>query len=167
MRGPSLIRAAIAVAILGAALVGYRWWQSPERLIRGILADTAAALTHTEPDTDLRALAAIAGLQHHLTADVIVDAGGRGPLRGRQDVLATAARLRASSPMLRVRFFDADIRIDGDAAAEAQATVEITSRDGAGEESAAAREVAATFVKQDGRWQVASARLVLPADDPR
>ena len=108
------VRAAIVIAALVAVVAGYRWWNSPERQINQLLADVATALSHESAETDLRALTAVASLQTHLATDVSIDMrGNSAPLRGRQEVIATAARVRVSSPMMRVQFFDPEIQFSG------------------------------------------------------
>jgi hypothetical protein len=154
------VRVAIVIAALVALLAGYRWWSNPERHIQKLLSEVASALSHDSSETDLRALTAVASLQEHLLLDVSVDMGGGAtPLRGRQEVIATAARLRASTRMLRVQFFDADITLTGDSTATTRVTVQLTTREAAEEEVAAAHDVTIALVRAAGRWQIASARV--------
>lgn len=158
---PAPVRVAILVAALVAVVGGYRWWNSAERQVNQLLSDVATALTHENAETDLRAVTAIASLQAHLTADVSIDMGGGStPIRGRQEVMATAARVRASSPMMRVQFFDPEIDISGDASGTTRVTVQLTTRDAGGQELAAAYTVSMNLVVTDGRWQIASARVL-------
>jgi hypothetical protein len=86
-------------------------------------------------------------------------------LRGQQDAIAMAARVRATSPMMRVQFFDPEIRLSGESAGTTRVTVQVTTRDAGGEEVAAAHVVSIELVRAEGRWQIASAR-VLPEDTP-
>ena len=65
---------------------------------------------------------------------------------------------------MRVQFFDPEIAITGDAAGTTRATVQVTTRDSSGEEVAAAYAVSMSLVLTDGRWPIASAR-VLPNRD--
>lgn len=154
-------RVAIAVAALVAVVAGYRWWSSPERQINRLLSDIATALSHERAETDLRALAAVASLQSRLTPDVSIDMGGGStPIRGRQDVVATATRVRASSPMMRVQFFDPEITISAGTSGTTRVTVQVTTRDAGGQELAAAYAVALDLVLAEGRWQIARARVV-------
>jgi len=155
------VRVAILVAALVLMVAGYRWWNSPERQVNRLLSDVATALSHESADTDLRALTAVASLQAHLAPDVSIDLGGGSPpIRGRQDVMATAARVRASSSMMRVQFFDPDIAISGDASGTTRVTVQVTTRDASGQELAAAYTVSMNLVLAEGRWQIASARVL-------
>ena len=159
------VRVAIVVAALAGLVVGYRWWNSPERHINRLLSDVASALSHDGAETDLHALTTLASLQNHLRPDVSVDLGRGSPLRGRQDAIALAARVRATTPMIRVQFFDPEIRLSGDSAATTRVTVQVTTRDSGGDEVAAAHVASIDLVRTEGRWQIASAR-VLPEDTP-
>jgi hypothetical protein len=118
-------------------------------------------LSHESAETDLRALTAVASLQSHLTADVSIDVGGNSlPIRGRQEVIATATRVRASGPMMRVQFFDPEIAISAGSSGTTKVTVQVTTRDSGGQEDvAAAYTVSMSLVLADGRWQIASARV--------
>ena len=154
-------RVAIVIAALVALVAAYRWWNNPERHIQRLLSDVASALSHDGAETDLRALAAVAALQSHLSPDVSIDmGGGTSPIRGRQDVISAAARVRASSPMMRVQFFDPQIELTHDASGTTKVTVQVTTRDNGGAEVAAAHVVSLVLVRTDGRWQVASARVI-------
>jgi hypothetical protein len=159
------VRVAIVAAALAGLTVGYRWWNSPERQIHRMLSEVASVLSHDGVETDLRALAAVAALQAHLRPDVSVDLGRGSPLQGRQDVMAMAARVRATGPMMRVQFFDPEISISGESSGTTRVTVQVTTRGDAGDEVAAAHVVSIALVREEGRWQVASAR-VLPEDTP-
>ena len=155
------VRAAIVVAALVALVAGYRWWNSPERQVNQLLADVATALSHESAETDLRALTAVASLQTRLTADVSIDMGGHSsPIRGRQEVIATATRVRASSPMMRVQFFDPETVVSGDSSGTTKVTVQVTTRDAVGQDVAAAYIVSIDLVLADGRWQIVSARIL-------
>jgi hypothetical protein len=154
-------RVAIVIAALVTLFAGYRWWNNPERHIHRLFSDIASALSHDGTETDLRALTAVAALQSHLAPDVSIDMGrGSTPIRGRQEVIATAARVRASSPMMRVQFFDPDIQLSSESSGTTQVTVQVTTRDGEGQEVAAAHVVSIVLVRNEGRWQIANARVI-------
>lgn len=155
------VRVAIVVVALVAVVAGYRWWSSPERQINTLLSEVATALSHESAETDLRALTAVASLQARLTPDVSIDmAGGSFPIRGRQEVIATATRVRVSSSMMRVQFFDPEIAMTGETSGTTRVTVQVTTRDANSQDVAAAYTVAMTLVLADGRWQIASARVL-------
>jgi hypothetical protein len=154
-------RVALVAVALVAVVAAYRWWSSPERQINTLLSEVATALSHERAETDLRALTAVASLQAHLTPDVSIEMGGGStPIRGRQEIIATATRVRASSSMMRVQFFDPEIAITGDASGTTRVTVQVTTRDSSSQEVAAAYTVAMNLVLADGRWQIASARVL-------
>jgi hypothetical protein len=154
-------RVTILVVALVAVVAGYRSWNSPERQIKALLSGVATALSHDGDETDLRALTAVASLQTYLTPDVSIDmAGGSTPIQGRQDVIATATRVRVSSSMMRVQFFDPEIAITGDTSGTTRVTVQVTTRNADSEEVAAAYTVAMNLVLADGRWQIASAHVL-------
>jgi hypothetical protein len=158
---PVPVRVAILVAALAALTGAYRWWNDPARHVHRLLSDVASALSHDGAENELRAIAALASLQTHLAPDIAIDVSGTSaPLRGRQDVISMAARFRASSPMMRVQFFDPDIQIGDDASATTRVTVQVTTRGAGGDEVAAAHIVAIALVWVEGRWQVASARVL-------
>jgi hypothetical protein len=153
-------RSAQIVAVLAVIAVGawgWAWWSSPERRIRAMLDDVAAAFTHDEPATGLDALTAAAALQRHLAVDVRIVPPGGAPIDGRDAAVSAAARLRAASPARRVRFFDPEIQLDGDASARLAVTAEVTTRTSSGQDLVEAHQVAAALIERDGRWQVSSA----------
>jgi uncharacterized protein (UPF0147 family) len=161
MRGSTPVRVAVTVALLVAAVVAYRSWTSAERQIRRSISEAASALNHDEPATSLSAIAAVSVLNAYLAPDVSMDrGGGSAPLIGRQEVVATAARLRVSTPMMRVQLFDEEISLVNASAAIVHLTAQMTTRDHAGEELADARRVIVELVKSEGRWLVSRVTLV-------
>ena len=159
------VRAAIAIAALLALIAGYRWWNSPERHIHRLLADVSSTLSHDGSETDLLSLAAVASLQNYMTSDIAIDLGNASTMKGRQEVMSLAARFRAVSPMVRVQFFDPDIRFSDDSTGTTLVTAQVTTQDRGGQEVAAAYVVRLSLVRSEGRWLVAGARL-LPPDTP-
>jgi hypothetical protein len=67
--------------------------------------------------------------------------------------------MRAATRMMRVQFFDADIAVTGGSTADVEVTTQVTTRDGSGEDLAAAYTVSMALVRVDGRWAVARARI--------
>jgi hypothetical protein len=65
-----------------------------------------------------------------------------------------------SSSMMRVQFFDPEIVITGDTSSTTRVTVQVTTRDASSQDVAAAHTVAMDLVVADGRWQIASARVL-------
>ncbi len=154
-------RAAVTVAAL--ALVGaWTWWNRPEREIRRTLDTLADGLSHDEVASPLGAVSAVAEMQPLLADDVVVEPGGRlEAIRGRSAVLAAAARVRTAVPALRLEFVDLRVVLGEDgatAAVEGTVSAEITDR--AGQRRTDAREFTAEMRRVDGRWIVASARVI-------
>jgi hypothetical protein len=154
---------ATVVVLLAGAIWAYRWWVSPERQILAMLREMAAAVSHDGPDTGLEALAAVAAIQQHLAIEAVIETP-RSRIAGRQEIVALAARLRATTPMMRVRFFDPQLAVSGPQAT-LSATAEVTTLNGSGEEVVEVHDVDAVVAERDGKWLVTSARLV-PAGEP-
>ena len=146
-----------ALALLVAAGLGVRWCTSPERQIRAILDSVASAFTHDGTSSGLDALTAVAALQRHLALAVTIETAGGARIDGRQDVITAAARLRAASTPMRVRFFDPRIGLRGDDAATVVVTAEVTTRTASGQDAAEVHQVTAAVQKSEGRWVVSSA----------
>jgi hypothetical protein len=62
--------------------------------------------------------------------------------------------------MMRVQFFDPEVTISADASGTTRVTVQVTTRDAGGQEVAAAYTVSMNLVLAEGRWQIASARVL-------
>ena len=148
--------------VLVGSLLGYRWWTSPERQIRRVLAGVAEALSHEAPASALGAVAAVSSLQQYFSQDVTVESTRPAAvLNGRDAVLATAARLRSFTPAMRVEFVDLQIALAGDSqSADVTCTAMATLQDRAGQESVDAREVIITMRIEDGRWVITRGRAI-------
>lgn len=155
-------RLAAVVAVIGASIVAYLWWNGPERQIRRVLAHVSAAITHDKPQQGLSAVSVAAGLQEHFAVDVVVDPGRPfSPVTGRDAVMAAAARIVTTVPALEVEFVDTQIDIGGDGrSAEVTCTAVARLRDASGKESVDAREMVIVMNVVDGRWVIATARAV-------
>jgi hypothetical protein len=153
---------ALMALVVAASVGAYLWWFSPERQIRRVLAGVAEGFTHDAPATGLSAVSAAAGLQPYFAADVTIEPGPPfGVVRGRDSVLAAAARLRSSTPAFRVEFVDVQINLSSDAqSAAVGCTAMATLQDRAGQETVDAREVMITMNMVDGRWVITRARGV-------
>jgi SnoaL-like domain len=156
---------AAVLALFLAAAVGYRWWTSPERQIRAILDDVAAAFTFEAPESGLDALAGAAALQRHLAPEATVEMPGAS-ISGRDQVVTAAARTRAAHQEMRLRFFDAVVRLDGEASADVEATAEVTTAAGGGERLVSVYRVEARVAAREGRWQVVDVRASSGGSQP-
>ena len=155
MLGRTPARVIFVVLALVAAVMTYRWWNSPERQIGRILKVVTTAFNHDAPDAGLEALAAVAALQQHLAPDVSIASGaGSGAIAGREEVMAVAARVRAGTPMMLVQFFDADISLQGDSSAAVRATAQVTTRSQSGEDVVDVHQVSAVVEKRSNQWVV-------------
>ena len=74
----------------------------------------------------------------------------------RDAAVSAGARLRASIPARRVRFFDPDIRLDGDASASLAVTAEVTVPASSGQDLVEVHQLTATLINQDGTWRVSA-----------
>jgi len=157
-----LVRVTAVVAILLAAVAGWRWWNGSERHIRLLLDEIAEASSRGDEQPGLAGLAAGAALARLLAADVVIEPEAPyQALVGRDAALAAAAALRAAVPGMRVAF--TDVRI-GFAPDRRSATVSATARliipERAGPERVEAREVLLSVTTAEGRWVVSRARAV-------
>jgi hypothetical protein len=156
MPGSTRVRVVLIAAVLTASYAGYQWWASPERQIRRTVREAVAALDHDEPDTSVSALSGVAGLHAILALDVSVEDGStaQAAVRGRQDVVAMAARVRITTPTLRLQVFDERVSLHSETRAGVEMTVQVTMTDREGAEVADARQVSVELVSVDGRWLV-------------
>ena len=157
--GQGRLRLVAIAAVVIASVVGYRWWSSPERQIRRVLATIAEDLSHDEPVTGLAAVAGAASLQQRFTNDVVIDAGPPfPPIEGRDATIAAAARLRVATPTLSVEFADASVTMDASGAqATVDCTVTATGIDRAGQSNVDGRELTLVLRLVDVQWMVARA----------
>jgi hypothetical protein len=157
-----LARLGVVALIVAGLVVGYRWWTSPERQIRRVLSGVAEGFSHDAPETGLGAVAAASALQQYFSADVTLESARPAALvKGRDSVLATAARLRSTVPSMRVEFVDVQIAVAADTrSADVDCTAMATVHDRAGQESVDAREVIITMQIVDGRWVITRARAI-------
>jgi hypothetical protein len=94
--------------------------------------------TYDEAGSGLDALTAVAALQKHLAADVVIERG----------------------KSLRVRFFDARIARADDASVTVSVTAEVMTRGDSGEDVVDVHQVVATLTTPLDRWVVTTARTV-------
>jgi hypothetical protein len=159
MSGRLPARIVLLVLALAGGAAAFQWWNSPARRIARVLDAVASALSYEEPGTGLDALSAIASLQPYLAPEISLETGApAGPIVGRQEVAALAGRLRATTPMMRVRWFDPDIEVETDSRATVRATMQVTSRNMAGEDVIDVHPIEAWLEEREGEWVVVKAR---------
>ena len=153
---------ALGILFITAAVAGYFWWSSPERQIRRVLADVSEGLSHDAPATGLSAISAATALQSYFAPDVTIVPGTPfDPVKGRDSVIAAAARLMAGTAALRFEFVDVQINLAFDSrSAGVDCTAVATLRDRAGQETVDAREIVIDMNVIDGRWVIADARAI-------
>lgn len=158
----------VVLAAIAVAALAYQFWNNDERQIRRMLDTVAGIVSHDEPAAGVGALAAVAGLSSYLAPDVTIEPGAPGvPMRGAQDVVSTAARLRVGVPMLRLSFENTDVAPLVGETARVYATAMLTTRDRDGRESGDARGLVIDVRKVDGQWVIAAARVVAPPEPER
>lgn len=144
----------LVLAAAAAAVIGWRWWSSPERLVHRTLDAIEDRLTHDAPVTGLAAVAAAAGLQDSFTIDAVAEPGPPfTPIAGRDALVGAAARLIGATPALHVEFVDRKMSLEASTAQVACNVVAVV-RDRAGQETRDARELRMTLVVREGRWQI-------------
>jgi hypothetical protein len=156
--------ARVSLLILGiaVAVAVYLWWSSPERQIRRVLDAVSEGLSHDGPATGLSAISTASALQSYFTPDVTVVPGTPfEPVKGRDSVIAAAARLLSATAGFRVEFVDVQINLASDSrSAGVDCTAVATLRDRAGQETVDAREIVIDMNVVEGRWVIADARAV-------
>jgi hypothetical protein len=154
----------IYVAAVFAALTGYfvyQWWFNPNRMVKARLGDIAAALSMPANESELARITRLAQLRQFAIADVHVRVGKNGPdITPRDGVLGAIAAFRPPAGGWNVDFVDADVLVSTDTSARAFVTADVTSRDPeSGKQTLDSRDVAFSFVKQDGEWLVSEAEV--------
>jgi hypothetical protein len=156
----------LVVAIVAAGIVGYRWWNSPERQIRRVLDAIVERVSHDAPISGLAAVAAANSIQEHFALDTAVEPGEPSRrLVGRGEVASAAARLLMATPTLHLSLEDVETAIGSDETS-ASVTCRMTAifQDRAGQATLDLREVTIGMRLAEGRWVIerASARRVEP-----
>jgi hypothetical protein len=146
------------LALLAAGALAWWWWTRPERQIRAILDDTAAALTSEAGESGMETLAAVAALEPHLADDISVHVGDTAAIDGREAVITAGARLRARQPTMRVRWLDPRITFADAGTATVAATAEAVVITPAGARRVDVYQVLGTVTRRAGRWVVSVAR---------
>lgn len=155
----SVYVAAVVVA-LGGYFV-YQWWFNPNRMVKARLGDIAAALSVPANEAELTRVTRFAQLRGLATADVHVRIGEHGQdLTSRDAALAALAAWTVPPGGWNIDFVDADVLVNSDTTAHAYATADMTTRDPqTGQQRLDSRDVAFSFVNQDGQWLVSEAEV--------
>ena len=145
------------VVAVACAWVGFGWVSSQERQIRRRLDALAETASVGGQDTNLVRMAKAARLVGYFIEDVTIDLGSSSTaIRGRDALMAMAARIRVSQEGLRIELVDVQITVAAEGPrATASMTVEGSGADFAtGDQVIDAREIEMTLVKMDGEWLI-------------
>ncbi len=152
--------AQLGVGLVAAVLLvwlGLGWLSSEARQIRRRLDALAETASVRVGDTNLVRLAKAARLAAYFTEDITIDLGSPPTvIRGRDTLMAVAARTQVSPEGLRIELVDVQITVDAEGArATASMTVQGSGIDFAtGDQMIDAREIEMTLVKLDGEWLI-------------
>jgi hypothetical protein len=165
MRPRRLVVIGLSVA---AIWIGYRSLvPDDDAQIRDVLDRIAAAASDGDAaDSEVSRLARAASVRGELDPDVTVDAGPPfQPMKGRDAIVGTIARVRGTVSDLDLAFDDVEITIDPvRTTARVYLTAEARYRDGSGARVFDARELDVTFRRLDGGWVVSQVALVRTLD---
>ena len=149
----------IAAVLVVVAAAAFWWWTDPQRQIRAILDDVAAAFTRDGKESGLESLAAVAALRAHLAPDVVIELPDSARVEGQEEAITAAARVRAGSERLRVRFFNPEMTFSAETSATVTANLEVAAGAESGEDSIDVQRVTATLHRIANRWVVSTARI--------
>jgi len=162
-------RTLLALLVLAvAAVTAWKLWPSEERKVRSRLEALAAAARVPPNETGLARAARAAGVRQFFAEDVDVQlpAGAGQALHGRDEIVGLAARMPVPPGGAKIELFDVTIEMgpEGDRADVRLNARMVTAEPRDAPQILDARMIALTLSKADGRWVVASVR-VMPTDD--
>jgi len=160
----------IAVALVALGYFGYRWYagSGDEGRIRAALEELAA--TVGEPRAEgFAQMTRAAAFGSFFTPDVEVDVGAPyAPFRGRDTIIAMAAKAAAPGQGLDVRFVDVEVDVaPGGTEAIARMTATVADRRAASDRGIDARELEMAWRKVDGHWLIARVTGIETLQRPR
>jgi hypothetical protein len=147
----------LAVLALGAAYGVWRaYFRGDEAIVRDRLEALVAELNEGAAG-GLGLVGRAAKIGSFFTEDIVVDVGEGGePIRGREAVMGTAARLQPRTALLTVAIHDVDVTIGEGGTAGVDLTATLTKHEeSASESSIDAREFELEMRKVDGDWLIA------------
>jgi len=158
-------RLGVAIAVVVAALAAAWWWTGHDEAatVRNRLTALAADINASAGE-GLGSLARAAQIGGYFTPDVVVDLGpGSTPIRGRDTVMAMAARLQPRTTAFTLKLADINVALDeAKTSGTVDLTAEFTRRAPGADDALDAREFALKVVKADGAWQIAQITAVDP-----
>ena len=152
--------AQLGVGLVAAVLLvwlGFGWLSSEVRQLSRRLDALAETASVGSGETNLVRMAKAARLAGYFTEDITIDLGSPSTvIRGRDTLMAMAARTQVSPEGLRIELVDVQITVDAEGArAIASMTVQGSGIDFAtGDQMIDAREIEMTLVKLDGEWLI-------------
>jgi hypothetical protein len=153
----TLLRLVTVVVALVAAYYAYRWYfPDDEAMIRARLDDLAATVSHSGGGEGFSTITRAAKFGTFFTEDVVIDIGGGfAPIRGRDTVLALAAKAQVPGEGFTIRFVDVSIVVDPSGlSALATMTATAQGRSLGDYQAIDARELEMAFLKTDGEWRI-------------
>jgi hypothetical protein len=147
------------VGVIAAVVVAYyaydRLFPDDNHRIRTVLDDLAATVSHTGGD-GLSQLTQAAKLGRFFTQDVVIDLGsGFSPIRGRDTVMALAAKAQIPGEGFHVRFVDVTVSVDPSGVrAVAGMTATVQGRSLSDLQAIDAKELEMELQKVDGEWRI-------------
>lgn len=166
----TLIRiVSIVVALLVAYYAYHRYFPDDEAVIRARLDDLAATVSHTGGGEGFSTLARAAKFGTFFTQEVVIEIGGGfAPIRGRDTVLALAAKAQVPGEGFTIRFVDVTVAVDPSGlSALATMTATAQGRSLGDFQAIDARELEMAFLKVDGEWQIERVTGVETIERPR
>ena len=152
----ALIRIVSIVVALVAAYYAYQWYfPDDEALLRARLDDLAATVSHTGGD-GFSQLTRAAKFGTFFTEDVVIEIGGGiAPIRGRETVMALAAKAQVPGEGFTIRFVDVTVAVDPSGLSALAAMTATAQGRSLGEFQAIdARELEMGWRKVEGEWRI-------------
>ena len=158
------------VALVALGYFGYRWYASSgdEERIRAALEELAATVSQSGGE-GLAQMTRAATLGSFFAPDVEVDLGAPyAPFRGRDTIMALAAKAAVPGEGFDVRFVDVEVDVaPGGTDATARMTATLADRGGLLDRGLDARELEMAWRKVDGGWLIARVTGIETLQRPR
>jgi len=152
----TLVRIVAILVALAAAYYAYRWcFPDDEAVIRTRLDDLAATVSHSSAE-GFAQLTRAAKFGTFFTEDVVIEIGGGvASIRGRDTVMALAAKAQVPGEGFTIRFVDVTVVVDPSGlSALATMTATAQGRSLGDYQAIDARELEMGWRKVDGEWQI-------------
>jgi len=165
-----LPQAIIVVALIALGYFAFRWFLSPgdEGRIRAALDELAATVSQSGGE-GLSQMTRAAKLGSFFAVDVEIDLGPPyTPFRGRETIMAMAAKAAVPGEGLDVRFVDVEVEVaPGGTDAITRMTAIVSDRSGAFDRGLDAREFEMVWRKTEGEWVIQRVTGIQALERPR